>query len=147
MDIKVIVATHKKYRMPSDNCYMPLHVGKQGRVDLGYLGDDSGDSISEKNGHYYFVFTNDENEKVMIKSNSEELTMTRFSTPKSVLRFHRDNPVMVSIPTPLGYQHLLTETSTYHADFDHQLIKMNYELKQPETESVFAEYQMEISWQ
>lgn len=54
---------------------------------------------------------------------------------------------MVSIPTPLGYQHLLTETSTYHADFDHQLIKMNYELKQPETESVFAEYQMEISWQ
>ncbi|MGT2960457.1 DUF1934 domain-containing protein [Streptococcus caballi] len=103
--------------------------------------------VTEKNGHYYFVFTNDENEKVMIKSNSEELTMTRFSTPKSVLRFHRDNPVMVSIPTPLGYQHLLTETSTYHADFDHQLIKMNYELKQPETESVFAEYQMEISWQ
>lgn len=29
MDIKVIVATHKQYRMPSDNCYMPLHVGKQ----------------------------------------------------------------------------------------------------------------------
>ena len=52
MDIKVIVATHKHYRMPSDNCYMPLHVGKQGKVDLGYLGDDSGDSISEKNGHY-----------------------------------------------------------------------------------------------
>ena len=52
MDIKVIVATHKQYRMPSDNCYMPLHVGKQGKVDLGYLGDDSGDSISEKNGHY-----------------------------------------------------------------------------------------------
>lgn len=102
--------------------------------------------VTEKNGHYYFVFTNDENEKVMIKSNSEELTMTRFSTPKSILRFHRDNPVMVSIPTPLGYQHLLTETSTYHADFDHQLIKMNYKLKQPETESVFAEYQMEISW-
>ena len=54
MDIKVIVATHKQYRMPSDNCYMPLHVGKQGKVDLGYLGDDSGDSISEKNGHYCF---------------------------------------------------------------------------------------------
>ena len=52
MDIKIIVATHKQYRMPSDNCYMPLHVGKQGKVDLGYLGDDSGDSISEKNGHY-----------------------------------------------------------------------------------------------
>lgn len=34
--------------------------------------------VTEKNGHYYFVFTNDENEKVMIKSNSEELTMTRF---------------------------------------------------------------------
>lgn len=28
MDIKVIVATHKQYRMPSDNCYMPAACGK-----------------------------------------------------------------------------------------------------------------------
>lgn len=103
--------------------------------------------VTEKNGHYYLVFTNDEKEKVMIKSNPEELTMTRFSNPKSILRFHRDNPVMVAIPTPMGYQHLLTETSTYQADFDHQVIKMDYKLKQPETEAVFAEYQMEIRWQ
>ena len=52
MDIKIIVATHKQYRMPNDSCYMPLHVGRKGKKDLGYQGDDSGSSISEKNGYY-----------------------------------------------------------------------------------------------
>lgn len=52
MDIKIIIATHKKYWMPSDQMYLPLHVGKKGKDDLGYTGDDSGDNISEKNANY-----------------------------------------------------------------------------------------------
>lgn len=51
-DIKIIVAAHKKYHMPEDSCYLPLHVGKKGKDDLGYLGDDTGDNISEKNPYY-----------------------------------------------------------------------------------------------
>ena len=42
MDIKIIVATHKEYWMPSDEMYVPLHVGKKGKADLGYQGDDTG---------------------------------------------------------------------------------------------------------
>lgn len=49
MNIKIVVATHKKYQMPSDAMYLPLHVGHAGKVDLGYTGDDTGDNISEKN--------------------------------------------------------------------------------------------------
>lgn len=52
MDIKIIVATHKKYWMPEDNVYLPLHVGKYDKADLGYQGDDTGDSISYKNANY-----------------------------------------------------------------------------------------------
>ena len=52
MNIKIIVAAHKKYRMPADQCYLPLHVGKKGKADLGYQGDDVGDNISEKNPYY-----------------------------------------------------------------------------------------------
>ena len=52
MNIKIIVAAHKKYRMPADQCYLPLHVGKKGKADLGYQGDDAGDNISEKNPYY-----------------------------------------------------------------------------------------------
>ena len=52
MDIKVLVATHKKYEMPKYSCYLPLHVGKKGKGNLGYVGDDTGENISEKNPYY-----------------------------------------------------------------------------------------------
>lgn len=52
MDIKIIVATHKKYWMPEDDVYLPLHVGKSGKNDLGYQGDDTGNNISYKNANY-----------------------------------------------------------------------------------------------
>lgn len=52
MDIKVIVATHKRYWMPKDGVYLPLHVGRAGKENLGYQGDDMGDSISVKNKSY-----------------------------------------------------------------------------------------------
>lgn len=29
--VKIIIATHKKYKMPSDHMYIPLHVGAEGK--------------------------------------------------------------------------------------------------------------------
>lgn len=52
MDIKVLVAVHKKYWMPKDDIYIPLHVGRDGKADLGYIGDNSGENISAKNANY-----------------------------------------------------------------------------------------------
>lgn len=52
MNIRVIVATHKSYWMPSDEIYLPLHVGKAGKPDIGFIGDDTGDNISEKNPNF-----------------------------------------------------------------------------------------------
>lgn len=52
-NIKIIVATHKKAAMPTDtNLYLPLHVGREGKEDLGYLGDNTGDHISRLNPYY-----------------------------------------------------------------------------------------------
>lgn len=48
-DIKIIVATHKEYKMPVDDIYFPLQVGKMGKTNLGYAGDDTGDNISDRN--------------------------------------------------------------------------------------------------
>ena len=31
--VKIIIATHKKYEMPKDDMYLPLHVGAEGKVD------------------------------------------------------------------------------------------------------------------
>lgn len=51
-NIKIIVATHKKYEMPEDNMYIPVQVGKEGKQDLGYTPDNTGENISLKNPYY-----------------------------------------------------------------------------------------------
>lgn len=57
--VKVVVATHKKYQMPDNELYLPLHVGAEGKfddqgnpLDLGYLKDNTGDNISELNSSF-----------------------------------------------------------------------------------------------
>ena len=52
MKIKLIVAAHKKYRMPEGELYFPLQVGAAGKDDLGYARDDTGDNISAWNPTY-----------------------------------------------------------------------------------------------
>ena len=52
MNIKILVATHKQYWMPEDSVYMPIHVGREGKADIGYTGDHTGDNISSKNANY-----------------------------------------------------------------------------------------------
>ena len=50
--VKLIIATHKKYLMPTDSIYYPLHVGAEGKEDLGYSKDNTGDNISNKNPYF-----------------------------------------------------------------------------------------------
>lgn len=52
MNIKIMVATHKPYWMPEDSVYFPVHVGREGKNDIGYQGDNTGENISGKNSHY-----------------------------------------------------------------------------------------------
>lgn len=52
MSIKIIVAAHKKYWMPTDPVYLPVHVGAEGKASIGYMPDNTGDNISSKNPHF-----------------------------------------------------------------------------------------------
>lgn len=53
MDIKILIAAHKPYWMPSDPVYLPLQVGAEGKSLIpGYTPDNTGDNISAKNPHY-----------------------------------------------------------------------------------------------
>lgn len=64
MNVKIFTMTHKKFDEPRDSIYIPLHVGRAVSEDLGYLGDDTGASISEWNKYYgeltgvYWVWKN-----------------------------------------------------------------------------------------
>lgn len=52
--VEVVIATHKKYKMPTDDLYLPIHVGAELNKDkdLGYQKDNVGDNISDKNDRY-----------------------------------------------------------------------------------------------
>lgn len=52
MSVKVIVATHVPSDMPTDPLYLPVHVGAEGKSPLPYVGDNTGDNISEKNSTF-----------------------------------------------------------------------------------------------
>lgn len=51
-NIKVIIATHKKYEMPNDKMYLPVHVGAEGKESIGYQKDNEKDNISIKNPYF-----------------------------------------------------------------------------------------------
>lgn len=52
MEVKIFTMTHRKFNVPKEEIYVPLHVGRCNGVDYGYLGDDTGDNISELNKYY-----------------------------------------------------------------------------------------------
>mgnify|MGYP002869766000 CR=1 FL=1 len=52
MECKIIIATHKKYQMPNDDIYIPLHVGSEGKEDIGFQKDNVGENISKKNPYF-----------------------------------------------------------------------------------------------
>lgn len=49
---KLIVATHKKYEMPKDKLYLPVHVGAEGKDSIGFQKDNEGENISNKNPYF-----------------------------------------------------------------------------------------------
>ena len=51
-DTQIIIAAHKEYAMPKDEIYLPLHVGAEGKKELPYEKDNSGEHISEKNPYF-----------------------------------------------------------------------------------------------
>lgn len=52
MSTEIYTITHKPFTPPKDPMYIPLHVGRCTAGHLGYLGDDTGNSISHKNPYF-----------------------------------------------------------------------------------------------
>lgn len=51
--VEIIVVTHKKYAMPTDDIYLPLQVGaKLAKAHFGYQADDEKHNISAKNPEF-----------------------------------------------------------------------------------------------
>ena len=99
--------------------------------------------LREKGDFSYLFFYNEEQEKVVLKFNGEELVMSRFSNPKTIMRFLKDSDSLAYIPTPIGMQEFIIQTS--HYEVGEEKIELAYQLQNKEGVP-FANYRLEITW-
>ena len=52
MQTTIIVATNKPYWVPDDPMYLPVQMGHAIHPACGYIGDDTGENISERNANF-----------------------------------------------------------------------------------------------
>ena len=100
--------------------------------------------LREKGDFSYLLFYNEEQEKVVLKFNGEELVMSRFSNPKTIMRFLKDSDSLAYIPTPIGMQEFIIQTS--HYEVGEEKIELAYQLQNKEG-IPFANYRIEITWE
>ena len=99
--------------------------------------------LREKGDFSYLLFYNEEQEKVVLKFNEEELVMSRFSNPKTIMRFLKISDSLAYIPTPIGMQEFIIQTS--HYEVGEEKIELAYQLQNKEGVP-FANYRLEITW-
>ena len=99
--------------------------------------------LREKGDFSYLLFYNEDQEKVVLKFNGEELVMSRFSNPKTIMRFLKDSDSLAYIPTPMGMQEFVIQTS--HYEVGEEKIELAYQLQNKEGVP-FANYRLEITW-
>ncbi len=92
-DIKIIVATHKKYQMPTEEMYLPLQVGAEGKQDLGYKKDNTGDNISKLNPYFceltglYWAWKNINNDYIGLVHYRRYFTALKHNSKKEEEKF------------------------------------------------------------
>ncbi|CAM3134835.1 DUF1934 domain-containing protein [Lactococcus laudensis] len=100
-----------------------------------YTGD-----YHEKNGSHFLVYQNEISEKVVMKYDTEMLTITRFSKPSTIMKMHPEVVTKTAIPTPVGPQRFEIKTQLYKKSATG--FKASYQFWQGETK--IAQYDLEV---
>lgn len=97
--VKIVIATHKKYQMPSDEMYIPLHVGAEGKsIELGYTKDNTGDNISNLNSSFceltglYWAWKNIQADYIGLVHYRRHFSLKRKGTFDNVLTYSDIEP-------------------------------------------------------
>ncbi len=161
MDIntKILVCCHKKDVVVDSLPYFPIHVGKaKNNVDLGMIGDDTGDNISDKNGSYceltglywawrnlrgtdivglchyrrYFDFHN-QCSRVLPQQlfPTNDISKLDFSVPEGVVRKVAEGAVCVANPVIFPYSLQLDYCERHYSE-DFRIMERIVKQKQPE---------------
>lgn len=100
-----------------------------------YKGD-----YHEKKGSHFLVYQNEMSEKVVMKYDTEMLTITRFSKPSTIMKMHPEVVTKTAIATPVGPQRFEIKTQLYKKSATG--FKASYQFWQGETK--IAQYDLEI---
>jgi hypothetical protein len=129
---KIIIATHKKYQMPTDSLYLPLQVGAEGRaLDLGYEKDNSGDNISNLNAFFceltalYWAWKNIDTDYIGLAHYRRHFSMKRKSEFAYVLSYDELKPylgkIKVFVPNKRRYYIESLYSHYKHTHYSNQL--------------------------
>lgn len=67
----------------------------------------------QKNGSHFLVYQNEIAEKVVMKYDHEMLTITRYSTPSTIIKLHPKVATRAVIVTPVGQQEFEVRTKNH----------------------------------
>lgn len=131
--VSIVIATHKKYQMPKDSMYIPLHVGAEGKkdsngmdLDLGYTKDNSKDNISILNPSFceltglYWAWKNIDADYIGLVHYRRHFSLKKRKGFKNVLTFEELKPFLgrVKIFTPTKRRYFI-ETLYSHYKHTH----------------------------
>nr|MBQ8253040.1 DUF4422 domain-containing protein [Lachnospiraceae bacterium] len=146
MSTIIFTMTHKAFTPPKDPMFVPIQVGRALKEDLGYIGDDTGDSISAWNPYFseltgmYWVWKNFKTDgnvglchyrRFLIHENGKVITQEEYDTLLEEFDLVTTKQVVLNNSYYDGYavnHHIkdLIETGhvirelypEYHADFE-----------------------------
>ena len=139
MNAKIIIATHKKYYMPKDPMYLPLHVGAEGKMDpsgkpldLGYTKDNTGDNISTKNPYFceltglYWAWKNLDADYIGLVHYRRHFSMHRKASFENILKYEEIKPylgkIKLFVPKKRNY---LIESLYSHYEHTHYIEQLD----------------------
>lgn len=97
----------------------------------------------EKNQSHFLVYQNELAEKVVMKYDDELLTITRFSTPSTIIKLHPEVKTKALIATPVGQQEFEVITKKHQSVAEG--FNTDYEFWQGDTK--IAQYALSVCFE
>lgn len=93
-------------------------------------------------GKICLMYKNEENEKIVVKFDEQELIMTRYGVTVTNMRFHTDFPTTARYE---GLGDLAILTKKLFINHESSSVNLNYHIAQNDVK--IADYQMQIDWE
>ena len=117
MKIRNYIITHKEFKVPELKGYIPIQVGAEGKKDLGYLKDNSGDNISSKNSNYceltgvYWIWKNDKDSDIIGVSHYRRYFTTIIDFNKNIINVEKIEKILKKYDMILARKEIYNQTA------------------------------------